>query len=370
MSDTNTSQEVGLSMLVPGFCFTPAQDRLFALGWPHVRLLVDGAKGDDSPARYARIWLSQLDPAPQIRWSRKVATSVVRVLSLPHIYEVSPDARKLRLEAARALLEEEPLRLDEAMAGIRVRMSREAPGVSERTIETFVLLLEAMIGTAAVAQCIVETLEGMSNEDLEHTSSIPPFITFQLGYLLLRLSNRDSEALRHRLRLVFNRLVPPRGRRDAWMNSMSHLRALDLVLHGSVAAERSTERTLRWYTHVIDNPASIRKRVAEDELGFLPDVRLGFLGGDSVMETVTRQWRSLQDAEEQRWFLEQISPIKSERVRQVMMGMATDSQVKDLAIQWFKAHTDYTQEWLEDMADRRDQRGAQADSVLNRMRAG
>ena len=64
----------GLAHVRPGFCFSADFDALFALGWPHVRFVVDGHRDDESPhAAALRILTAGGDPPARLRWPRGVA---------------------------------------------------------------------------------------------------------------------------------------------------------------------------------------------------------------------------------------------------------------------------------------------------------
>lgn len=329
--------ESGLASLRPGFCFTPAQDRLFALGWPHMRFLDDVA--DFNFARPTLACLTRPDPTPQLRWSRSAATALVRTLGLPEVLELGVSSRALRAEAVREALNDDPVSRAEVRQFLGRRMMLPLPGSSERLIETFVLLAEQLVGSETCAELIVELLEEMDDGVLEATWALPPVVTYTLGFVLLRVPAPTATMFRERLARVFapyDQLIS--GRRAAWSGALSHLRALDLVLHGGLAAERSTDRTLRWYLHAGDQPDLILNRVASDLLGFWPDARLAFLAGDDVLKRFGAQLKRMHDPQDVGYFLEQLAPVRSERVLRIMLIAATEGLRQEDALLWFRAH--------------------------------
>ena len=65
----------GLAQTKKGFCFDSTYDELFALGWPHVRLLSDVHVEPYKPALYH---LMQTDFDLRLRWPRSLAMALVR----------------------------------------------------------------------------------------------------------------------------------------------------------------------------------------------------------------------------------------------------------------------------------------------------
>ncbi len=331
------SAAAGFASLRPGFCFSPEQDRLLALGWPHLRFVED--RDDANFARPVIAAVTDPDPSPDLRWSRSGAIAMVRTLGLPEVMEISLSSRSLRPEAVRESLNDDPITLPELRQFIQRRMMLPLTGASERHIENFVLLAEALVGSETLATLVVEALEGLDEGVLEATWALPPVVTYTLGFVLLRVPVVAERALRERLQLLFapyQNMIS--GRRAAWAGALSHLRALDLVLNGAAAAERSTDRTLRWYLHVSDQPELIRSRVASDLLGFWPDARLVFLGGDEVMCRFGAQLKRMHHPRDVGFFIEQLAPIRSERSLRLMLIAATEGPRQPEGEAWFRLH--------------------------------
>lgn len=334
-----------------GFAFTPEQDLLFAQGWPHIRFL-DPAKLDDEQAVVeAQRCLNPLDPTPRHRWDRRLASALVRGLGVPAVFEIGPDDKSLRTEAEEALWNPSPPSAAEVSAGLWVRMTCSPMGVSDRTMETWVLLAEALVGAQAVASAMVEHLEAMNPALLTTRWTLPPFVTYQLGYLLLRVKPDEAQSLKNRLAKVLARQGGDiSSGRAAWEDGFTHLRAIHLVIGGVDAARRGADRNLGWYTHVQDDANFIRMRVAMDRLGYRPDARLIYLGGIEVVGSYARRWQRL-NGDDQRWFFQQIAPIQSEAVAGLILEMAVASSVRTEATQWFKDHRSFAVPWLKTQVD-------------------
>lgn len=332
----------GLVHVRPGFCFSADFDALFALGWPHVRFVVDGHRDDESPhAAALRILTAGGDPPARLRWPRGVAQGLVRAWALPALFELGPGSRGVRGVVEEALWNTSPVTPDEAARLLSARMVQDVAGLGERAMENFVLLLEALTGVEPVGGAIVDALEQMEPDLLLAEWTLPPMITWSLGFLLARAPSGVARAWEDRLRRVLDRVYAARPalRRHGFRGAgSSHARALHLVMGGGAAAESSSDRALRWYAHVTDDPVLVRMRVAVNRLGYEPDARLVFLGGNDVIARYARDWSSQRTLEQQRWFLEQMAPIRAQEMYPLMLDLAGRSLVRAEATAWFVAH--------------------------------
>src|SRR5262249_15489779 len=116
---------------------------------------------------------------------------------------------------------------------------------SYEDLRELVLLFEAFVGPELVASSIVDALDKSGNAVWNHQDHDRARVVHHVGFLLLRLPPATADRLRDRLSAIFDRRVkalpskelgPRRGERG------SLLRALDVVLHGRLGAERSGER--------------------------------------------------------------------------------------------------------------------------------
>lgn len=355
----------GEALLRPGFGWTPGDDAAFALGFPHLRRLVDGHREDEAPHLSAKRILDAPEAPPRIEWPRRVAQGLVRVWGLPSIWEMTPNTKDFRLDAEEQLWTERPVDASEAGRLLATRMVTDVAGLSERAIQNFVLLLEAQVGTEATARAIVDTLEGFDPDLLLAEWSMAPVITYQLGFLLLRVPPAVDKSLRARLRACLDTTLdyrPVLRRRGFAGLGSSHARSVHLVLNGGAAAE-DTDRTLRWYAHVTDDPVLVRMRVALNRLAYVPDARLVFLGGADVLDRYAKDWRKL-NGDEQRWFVEQHGRLAAPQVPGLMLDMVAESAVPDAAIAFFTARRERLAGFVEDAAKSQTPRAVPAKKVL------
>lgn len=360
----------GLRYVRPGFCFTPEQDALFALGWPHLRVLADNHRDDADPVSAARRFLMEYDAAPRLVWSKPVARGVVRVLGQPSIFELAPGEQSLRQEAEEALWNPEKLGEGELRDLLDVRLNADVPGVSDRTIATFVLLAEALTSTEIVVRLATELLEAMEPEVLLAEWTLPMTVTWQLGYLLLRLPEDKAPLYRARLEKVLAKAVasrPELGLRGFRGKGPSHARALHIVLNGGPAAEEATDHAPRWYTHVVDEAVLVRMRVAVNRLSYQPDARLIFLGGMDVAQRFAKDWTRLKNTDEQRWFFQQIAPINAPEIRSLLLEMTATSLVRAEAVEWFKTNLARVGGWLKETQGENGRASSLAADVLKQI---
>jgi hypothetical protein len=349
VSKDRFGQASGLAFVQPGFCHSSDYDALFALGWPHLRFVVDGHCEDADPPGTALRILQQPDPPTRFAWPRRVAQGLVRAWGLPAVFELAPGVRDVRQEPQEVVWREDPISPDEARVLIACRVAQDAAGVSERAIETFVLLAEALLGAEEVGAAILEALEALPADTLLTTWTLPPILTWHLGFLMLRVPAATATGWRARLerlrRVVYdaNPALERAGFRGA---ASSHARSIHLVLGGGKAAEGSTDRSLRWYAHTTDDPVLVRMRVAVNRLSYEPDARLVFLGGLDVLARYARDWTKLGTTDAQRWFLEQIAPIAAPEMFPLMLELAGRSLVRPEATAWFAARAPQAGEFL------------------------
>jgi hypothetical protein len=350
VKDTRWEDAAGCAAVKPGFCFCAEYDRLFAIGWPHIRFLVDGHREDEDPPAAALRILAQADPPSRFGWPRKVAQGLVRAWGLPSVVERGPGVQDVRRDAVEACWNPDPVTPAEAAGFLACRIQRDLAAGSDRVVESFVLLLEALVGADVVGSAILDTLERLPTDTLLGEWSLPPLVTWQLGFLLLRVPLATATAWRIRMRRVLEAAFDTRPllRRTGFRGAgSSHARSLHLVLGGGAAVENSSDRSLRWYAHVADDPTLVRMRVSVNRLAYQPDARLVWLGGLDVLERYRKDWPHLASAGAQRWFFEQIAPIRAPQMLPLLLEMAGRSLVRPEAIGWFVKHADFAHGFLD-----------------------
>lgn len=351
----------GLSAIKNGFCFDPVHDQLFALGWPHLRILTDVHVEPYKPALYH---LMQTEFDLRLKWPRSLALALVRAWGIGRLYDISPGMREIREEAQEALWNLEPLGDAEVRSLIQTRMETTPLWVGDRATESFVLLAEALTSPKVIASAIVDALEGMDRTLLFDMMPMPACVTYQLGYLFLRMPKATSDKLRARVQDVLYgtaNLAP--GSDERLPQAPCHARAMMLVLQGAEAANSTTDHDLRWYTHAVD-PVAIRMRANINRSFTLPDARLVWIGGPSILESRFGTWYKKLDSTDQRWFLEQMGPIKAAEVVPLMLALNAESTVRAHARNWLLDHRDFAMPIIERLASQHNPNGEYAKTFL------
>jgi hypothetical protein len=284
------------------------------------------------------------------------------------VVDLLPNEKVLRADVEESLWNPRDPTIDEVAAGLRIRLATAPMGISERTMETWLLLAEALVGTAEVANALVDALESLDPELLAAQWGLPPLISFQLGYLLLRLPVKTGDALRKRLTALLARSgVDVTRARTAADAGTSHLRSIWLVVGGADAAKRGMDKNLGWCTHVVDDASWVRMRVAMDKLGHRPDGRLVFLGGTDVLPHYAKRWRAYGSSE-QRWLFQQIADIQSDHTARIALEMSGEPGVRSGALGWFRDHAKFGKAYLEGQVERKSPMMDRAREVLLSMR--
>jgi hypothetical protein len=341
------SGAVGLDRIKKGFCFDPVHDQLFALGWPHIRMITDVSV---EPYKLALYHLMQTDFDLRLKWPRSLALALVRAWGIGRLYDIAPGKREIREEVKEALWNLEPLEAEEVTALIHTRMETTPLWVGDRATESFVLLAEALTSTDVIAMAIVTALERMTPEELIDMKPMPALITYQLGYLLLRMKKGPSEDLTARLRNVLHHtadLAPGSGTRLP--QTPCHARSMMLVLRNATAAHATTDHDLRWYTHSED-PVPVRMRASINRGFTLPDARLVWIGGPRILESRFGGWYRKLDSTDQKWFMEQMGPVQAVEVIPIMLSLAAESTVRPHARSWLLNHKDFAMPVVERLA--------------------
>ncbi len=342
-----SSKPAGLAHVREGFCFDKADDEAFALGWPHVRRLVDDEEVD--VPLVATHHLSSADFDLSLTWPRRVAAALTHVWGTGALYDITPSERVFRKSALAAMDRTSTPTPDEVASYLRERLHRSPLWATERATRSFVLMLEALTDTDTVVYGILDELEAMDPDTLVSWATQPAWITFQLGYLLLRQTPEAATRSRERMAELV-------GRGRAWVEGTGapedvpcHLRSLRLVLEGAAAADKLTDRELHWYAHALDAPRTVEGLVKRHQGGALPDVRLLWLGGADLMaERTFRRWPRLS-LRDRLWFQACIAPIQHPCTAIYMADMQGRPEVQDRARDWLRTHRDFALEVLKPM---------------------
>jgi hypothetical protein len=340
----------GAHYMKKGFGFSEQEDLEWALGWPHVRRLVDSHPADADPLSFL---VGTAFPVYDIDFPREQAARRVRF----HLFCPStPDEDKKWATLARPYLETAgPITEEEARSVITQHLKPVPDLWWWAFLPQIILLCEAFVGTQPVAEALVETVEACPPDVLKSESSERSDCVSLLGFLLLRLPEPVHAALERRLRKVLDAVVAtlPDGLAEAGDDDFHRpYRSLDRVLNGKPAALRSGEYLDQAdLLFAGDDPAFIVESLGElPGPGDLPPfARLAFLGGDGVLDVETTWWKKYNEprTDTHRIFVQHYARIRSEKMLAIFLAMSQTSKARKEAAAWFAAHADYARPYLE-----------------------
>ena len=312
----------GMASLRPGFGLTPDDDRLLALGYPHMIVPVEA----------------------KVAWNKfSTAKDLLRKYPLESEFpcELIPWLAQNWNNVARADLRE---RTPATPPGDVVVDTDEALG-QPTSVGAHMLLyaLEAIHGSSAVAQSAVQTVEAWGDEEWGRRPGNVDLVR-GLHYVLLRCETTVRNEFHKRLERVFDA-----KKALAFPNGTFHrgVAALHLAIHGRAGVERSGYRPNKadlgvWdlpFAH--DDPAFVREiamsrlanAVANDRTKV--DVRLAFLGGDGVAAAMCGDLKWLHKDGRKR-FVVQVGRLSGDLVAAAMRALAELPGAKKEARAWLK----------------------------------
>ena len=324
-----TQGAAGLAAQKTGFCWTAEDDALFALGWPHLRLVAPGHADDKKPEKnLIRSIDKSLEGHYFVCWPQQVALRYVRAFGSRGKGAWTTRNKSLAKAAA---AEAKPVTEKQARKMLAVRVRGGGP-VGSWYVEHFVLLLEAQVGAEVVLDALVEALECKvgAKSEVEH-------LQFTLGFLLLRVAPELAKKQRARLQAVL----------DGTNSSDKKYDGLRCSLGGAKAA-RSMGMNPSFYHHAADDPQVVRDAVKAGK--WLPSARHVFIGGESVIETIAPFWKRQKGAELQRKLAAHLAPVRSTFAVRVLADMAGKSSAKKQIPQICSPYLEYMREELESLA--------------------
>lgn len=367
-------QAAGAQHLRPGVAFEPAHDLEFALGFPHFRLLLDGHPDDAKAAAVAKNSIQSVTSfGYRLSWPREVAMRIARAgaSSKVRIHKWTPDAD-------RVVSREGPIGRDEAAKLLSALLKAREP--LNPAGKEVAYIVEAVLGPDATAEMMIDSLEQM--EKPPHFGGV---LVKQLGFVLHRVAAGSAASHRARLQAVFDRWtrtvykvdeLPPIRSSD--MGHSAGLRGLDIVLHGRVGAERSLVRVqsgldIHGVEHVVDDAAFVEKMVMQEmtypsAMRWVPDARLAFLGGPSVVDHYRRRISGLKLVADQKYVVATFGRIRSPSVVRLMLAMSATTKATTEAFAWLKAHAEYATPVLQQIAAAREGEAEWVAPALAQMR--
>ncbi|MBA3394221.1 MAG: hypothetical protein H0T89_16355 [Deltaproteobacteria bacterium] len=309
----------GLRFLRDGFAYTAQDDRLFALGWPHARILDADHEDADDPMTPLEEMLEDEENRPYEQvWPLEVARRFVRVLG-------AREQRASTASLAAVAKRGEPVTAAEARELVTNAVTRIGYNEGD-LVEHFVLLLEAMVGAEPVLEAAIDAFERLAPGAWASRNADAGEVLFELGFILLRAPGAIAVTYRRRLADLWSRITTG-GRPES-----EQADALDAVVNNAEGATRAGGKARDMYAHVTGAPELLAKVVRESE--YIPDARFIFLGGEGVLAELARQWKDWDAAT----FLADLGRIRGPGVVEIVRAMSVRSDAKPEAKAWLRDH--------------------------------
>ncbi len=335
------TQAVGAARLRPGACWTPEDDLLYALGFPHLFLVSDDEP--DDPEASARHFMRH--------------EAVVRTVSaavLPRLIRAHAIGRSKRREAERdaVLASDSPIEPDEAESLFREYLRLPFSGYFGFQGP---YLFEAVLGPVRVVELFLQAMEDDPSHWFEQRGIITCLV-FELGYFLMRMPESVAEGLRTRAEALLDAHADAIGLHRSGANFFP-FRQLDLVLNGRLGAERSGRRVDGFVIPgelrlVHDDPDFVFEQAMglPTDASSRPEARIAFLVGERWLEEEARRWRRYRQptpGSAHAVVVDQLGRFRSDTVLAMMLDMASGSKAKRAVTTWFVDHAEHARPFLE-----------------------
>ncbi|MBK9034511.1 MAG: hypothetical protein IPL61_25135 [Myxococcales bacterium] len=322
----------GRAFLQPGFAYTPEQDLLFALGWPHLRWLRDDHPDDVEPTEATLMRISSENGWYGLVWPRGLATRFVRgyARSSVNACNLNPTHALPVLADATPIRAGEGPRLMAQLFGNR-RYRGGAP------TEHFVFLLEAMHGTEQVLSWALTAFEQATTatEPLDRDEEACTLAT-TMGLLMLRVPPAAAAAARVRIEALLE-TAPTEPLRE-------HLRAAI----GGAAGAQALGLQPSFYLNVTDDPAAV---AAAAKVGkHITSGRLIFLGGADVVRAILPHWRRVESEHETVALARWLAEVQLPEAIELLATLAVGSRARAAATALLATRVAYARPILEQAA--------------------
>jgi hypothetical protein len=324
---------VGLKDVKSGFARSDRSDKLFALGWPNLRILSEAPLEPAAIEKDIATIEDKKYPAFRLVWPQRVARRLLRRWSTPYKAALSEAIQSAR--AADGPITEEEARIMAPM------VAREGPskGAFDEA-EDNVLLFEACVGPSIAATLLVDALDAIPDDAWASALYLRHATLTALGTVLLRVPERTAAELRGQLEALWQRHSGPRPKSPL-------TRALDAMLHGGEGVERSGYRIAvsnklnpRFCTLLRNDPGRVLA-IAQADMNDKPEGRyhaaLAFCGATPVVDLYAPIGEKFRDGPAQEYFIETFGEIESSKVDDVIREMSKTSKAKKRALAWLAA---------------------------------
>jgi hypothetical protein len=222
-----------------------------------------------------------------------------------------------------------------------------------------------MVGPEAVIDGAIDGLEKWTSEDYLRWGDCRIQLVRTLGYPLIRLAKDGAAKRWERLEALFGKWEKgaPGGKLATRRGGTAEqpIQSLDMTLHGAKGVQRSGERVkghiAPFYATLVHDDAkavlAVVKKAGKPEKWMVPFPRLAFVGGEPVLDLMTKWWSAYQGGDGPAQVVRSLGVFRSPQVVEMMIHIAGVSDAKDDALAWLAAHWEYAQPLVEQRASKK-----------------
>lgn len=291
------------------FALTDEYEELYQRGYPHLRRLVTPHPDEADAEKRAEKALDEGDPGRyHVDWPAEVAYRYVRALANVKEFGIGFSARRkagVVKEADRGIQQAGPVDAAEAKDLLR-RLVDGGLNHYGFQIQHGLFLLEAMLGTAATVDTVLERFESMAKLEGKYTTLDE--IAYALGFVIRRLDEAARKAAEARVRALVA-TKPPSITRDF----------LSYLVGGRHEIESSRKPGL-YCMHFCGDPAWIVEIAAATKCFSIDGYHVR-VAGDPLLAQLARDARKAFDKHRGPHLLDELAQIASPAVDKVLAAI-------------------------------------------------
>lgn len=325
------------------FSFSAEQDAQYALGWPHLRRIVDGPPPRGGVAKPVLAELKAGDPEFAVDVQRDVARGFLRAMMLERSLDPGPRAR--------AMVDPRPID-DAVLAAIVERLCPSMTEIYSFRVHDAVFLLEAWLGTERVAQALVErfviaaakpALWSAKANSHNHAFAL----AHALGFMRLRLPPARWDAI----------IAPLRAVKPTRLLFTERLR---LLVDRKLAVRQNTEAMSMITLDVLlerGDVKGVRAWLAEAR-SYWYSPRVFYIAGADLLDRSPMDALPRLPAWQQQRIVAEYGTIRHRATVRVMMWLLSGRSARKQAAAWLQEHADFARPVLAELRAGTDAREA------------
>lgn len=285
--------------LVEGFAWTPEQDVWFALGFPHMVLFDDAAKGDADKL------------IAQYTWKPFMSREVVQGMACA-------------------------LASDDCISSVQKLFEQRVSAARMPRAQLF--CFEALNGPIAVVKAALAGMKTWSEQDWLKQDRPRFGQMLDLGMVLWRLPKKEHDKARKRL----DKMRPPSAVEPVTLHvSPSAHQGLALAFEGAEAAKLLTKHGraalgVMHMSHAFGDPAWVHKGLSKVLAAHCePDARRVFIGGHKMLDLELKWWRGYQNPAALGTVVQTYRFIQSPKTVKLMRAIYKKGKQKRALERWF-----------------------------------